>query len=790
MDTKTAYQVTKRLKRAAKKGHNLLTFEEKAVGLSAHTAIDTLLDRSTQQNDGEFNDVVHAFANESDKKQLEKTQQRASSKETHYAHYLRSKQQQANMVEYLKKAKSKHSKLDSSSIAANKKRAHSDTANTEAPPHKKQKLDLSITDQQEPEQKEEEEDEEERDYYLLHWNTRHEDKEQDIDPLIEQRRHSMMKKMDLPAWFVNADADNNQKRKQRKAKAQETTATAPYSNYCCFVGDTRGSFKVCRNVNDAALHCHGDVVSAYSQNRAEWLRSSREKSAPNGSDGNDDDIYKLSAFDGLLLSAISTYYDVLFCCRDWKNDKHIKRVLSMHAVSHILRNEQIRNENDVKLSRNEIVVDQDINDGAIRDSGYKRLAVLIVTPFKRNVETFGKQILAQLPKQRKLVNERYKQFLAEFEFAGQDRAENHKQLRGRGLDYMHTFSGDIDDDFCVGIAIGEKGVRFMQTWSDSDIVIVSPLRLKLLMESGKSPDNGNVFDLLSSVEILMVDEGDNAEMQNIKHLLDTLHKLNLRPRLKKEDDVKKVNFDRLRYCYIDDVAPYYRQNIICTKYQTPKMRQLFEEKCLNVFGRIRVQLKYDGVLEKVVPYVRQEFYRFDLNISKSKQTEDAITDDIHERRLSVYKKYMLPIFKKNRGVKTLIFVSTYYDFLRLRSLYKAVEKNIKFISEYTAESEERKSRRAFNDGSNEDALYLVITERYYFYNRIRCHGAQRVLFYNLPTNHEYYYEILNWFDTKQQYESYALYCKHIDNLALQRIVGAKRMLKMLNNKQSHRQIFV
>ena len=95
----------------------------------------------------------------------------------------------------------------------------------------------------------------------------------------------------------------------------------------------------------------------------------------------------------------------------------------------------------------------------------------------------------------------------------------------------------------------------------------------------------------------------------------------------------------------------------------------------------------------------------------------------------------------------------------------------------------------FNDPENNEIMYLVITERYYFYKRIRCLGGERVLFYNLPTNQNFYYKILNWLDTKKQYESYALYCKNYDNFALQRIVGLQRMIKMLNNP-SNVKIFV
>ena len=185
--------------------------------------------------------------------------------------------------------------------------------------------------------------------------------------------------------------------------------------------------------------------------------------------------------------------------------------------------------------------------------------------------------------------------------------------------------------------------------------------------------------------------------------------------IKKTWGYKKCKFWSIKICYIDDhdVAQFYRQNIIITKHQTPKIKQLFQQSCLNIFGRIKIQRKHNSILEKIITFIRQELYRF------VRTENNDNNDDINQLRLDIYKKYMLPIFRNNKGIKTLIFVSSYYDFLRLRRLYKNVN-NIKFLSEYTTESDENKFRRQFLDETNENIMYLVIAERYYFYQRIKC----------------------------------------------------------------------
>lgn len=206
------------------------------------------------------------------------------------------------------------------------------------------------------------------------------------------------------------------------------------------------------------------------------------------------------------------------------------------------------------------------------------------------------------------------------------------------------------------------------------------------------------------------------------------------------------------------------------------------QRCYNAFGRIKFELRYRGVLDRVIPHVRQQFIRFALK-------RDAPLESVHELRLRMYQSKILPIFRESIGEKTIIFVSSYFDFLRLRSFYqKALNTNIFFVSEYTKRGEENRIRKQFGDQTNEQVMYLVMTERHYFYQRIRYMGAHRVVFYSLPMHKEYYVEILNWLDTTRRHEVYALYCKRLDNLALQRIVGIMRMARMLGH-ENQMQVF-
>jgi len=216
--------------------------------------------------------------------------------------------------------------------------------------------------------------------------------------------------------------------------------------------------------------------------------------------------------------------------------------------------------------------------------------------------------------------------------------------KGRGKDFSETFAGDIDDDFVCGMSIEESGVRFLTEWSDSDLMFLSPLRLKLILETNVIDDE-SALDFFSSIEVLIVEQMDIVEMQNIRFLEETLHKVGWHPKLRNTESLKRVDFERLRYCFIDDKQQYFRQNIFLAARQTPKIKALFEQRALNVFGRVKIcRHASKGILERVVPSIRQTFIRFDAG---------ANAEDVGALRLEKFKKFILPIFRrKDKGKKT------------------------------------------------------------------------------------------------------------------------------------------
>lgn len=69
----------------------------------------------------------------------------------------------------------------------------------------------------------------------------------------------------------------------------------------------------------------------------------------------------------------------------------------------------------------------------------------------------------------------------------------------------------------------------------------------------------------------------------------------------------------------------------------------------------------------------------------------------------------------------LIFVASYYDYVRLRNFLKEQDVQVAALSEYAAPKEAARARSLFLDGRLGVAL---LTERSHFYNRARVRGVQ------------------------------------------------------------------
>lgn len=117
-------------------------------------------------------------------------------------------------------------------------------------------------------------------------------------------------------------------------------------------------------------------------------------------------------------------------------------------------------------------------------------------------------------------------------------------------DHNATFTGHIDDNFVIGVRISQKSTTILSEIYQSDIVIASPLGLRMLI--GNEGDKRRDFDFLSSIEMCILDQADVLAMQNwehVGHIFDHMNRLPLEARGCDFSRVKTFNLDK-RYAIV------------------------------------------------------------------------------------------------------------------------------------------------------------------------------------------------------------------------------------------------
>ena len=121
-------------------------------------------------------------------------------------------------------------------------------------------------------------------------------------------------------------------------------------------------------------------------------------------------------------------------------------------------------------------------------------------------------------------------------------------------------------------------------------------------------------------------------------------------------------------------AKNFRQTIITTARVTPELNSTFSRYCSNWKGRVRVQTKQSGVVSQVVGQVQQLFERIPcLSLA-----------DVNEVRFQHFKTDVLPKLRSSVQGHTLIYIPSYFDYVRVRNLFKDENISCVTLAEYVA----------------------------------------------------------------------------------------------------------
>ncbi|TKC43200.1 hypothetical protein EI555_004799, partial [Monodon monoceros] len=479
------------------------------------------------------------------------------------------------------------------------------------------------------------------------------------------------------------------------------------------------TFKPPKDIDLKSLHLQKPLESTWIKTNSQFLSGPPNSSSP------------FTPLQKELFLIMNSYRDLFYPERTaLKNGEEIRQVYCLHVINHVLKaNAQVLANNSRCRSQKLGVGDDD----DFRDQGLTRPKVLIVVPFReaalRVVQLFIS--LLEGDSKKKIIVSNKKRFNGEY---GSDPEERPPNLK-RPEDYEAVFVGNIDDHFRTGVAILQRSIRLYAPFYSSDILIASPLGLRTII--GGEGEKKRDFDFLSSIELLIIDQADIYLMQNWEHVLHLMNHMNLLPL-----DSHGVDFSRVRMWSLNNWSKYYRQTLLFGALQDAQINSVFNKYCVNVQGQVAVRnVPMTGCISHVLVQLPHVFQRMEAENLAS----------------------ILPQYRDAVMSHTLIYVPSYFDFVRLRNYFKKEDLNFTHICEYTQKSGVSRARHFFLQGEKQ---FLLLTERFHFYKSEVCNMLQAT--------------------TRGQEAAWTctvLYSKY-DAQRLAAVVGVERAAQMLQSKKN------
>nr|SVE92996.1 EOG090X05RM [Moina brachiata] len=466
-----------------------------------------------------------------------------------------------------------------------------------------------------------------------------------------------------------------------------------------------------------------------------------------------------------LFTLANEYKDIYFPEVKFTNIDEVRTVYCLHALNHALKSRDKVLAHNAKLKKISESGGQ-TNDVEFRDQGLVRPRVLIVCPLRNSaVKIVDKLASLLLPKKGQLMNK--KRFDEEFlEEKDEDGKPLPPKKNNKPEDYDAIFTGNIDDSFRIGVSVSKRTLRLYTGFYMSDILIASPLGIRTLLEED--------FDFLSSIEVLIMDQTDVLYMQNWDHVLQLYDHLHLQPREQHGTDLSRV-----RLWALNGYSAHYRQNLIFSSVALPEAAALFTRRGTNFAGKVRIEnavAPTAATVCHVVVQLPQAFHKFPTTAA----TQSA--DD----RFQFFTRKILPQYRDVLMSNTLIYVPSYYDYVRLRNFMHKEEYNFGQACEYTPDGKLAQVRNRFFLGKKRLLLY---TERLHFFRRLTVKGIHHIIFYQLPTYPHFYAELCNLLQDTYQSKKHrgdnsqtctVLYST-FDAPRMSAVVGSKRAAEMITS---------
>lgn len=481
---------------------------------------------------------------------------------------------------------------------------------------------------------------------------------------------------------------------------------------------------------------------------------------------NNDTLNQLFPFSPLqmeIFSIINNYQDFYYPHRTYDNAEKIRFIYCLHAINHILKTRTKVLHHNARLTNKDDVPEE------FRDQGLVRPKVLIVVPFRDSAYKIISIIIELLITEDKGNVLNKNRFIDEF--TGHQITMPKKNPKPE--DYEKLFTGNTGDDFRIGITVTKKSLKLFANFYSSDIIIASPLGLRTII--GAEGESERDFDFLASIELLIMDQTEIFLMQNWDHIFHLFNHLHLQPK-----ESHGTDFSRVRTWCLSGWSKYYRQTLIFSSVALPEINTIFNKKCFNYAGKVKsiknVSLGSICQVFNQLPHVFQKFSSDNIALSMEARFTFFVNKIVQQQRE--------PLMKQ-----TLIYVSNYFEFVKIRNYFKREDISFVQVCEYSKEGKVARARDMFFHG---DAHFLLYTERFHFFNRVKVKGIRHLIFYQPPTFPHFYYEMCNLMQeanmnpkigSNSNMTVTVLYSKY-DHNQLSEIVGTERALKMIQSERN------
>jgi len=517
-----------------------------------------------------------------------------------------------------------------------------------------------------------------------------------------------------------------------------------------------------------------------------------------------------------LLCALRTYKDLLWPARPYPaarpltDPDPVMDAYLVHIASHVVAAAARVRKGNERVAAAAAAAGDEGAAAPPRDQGFARPKALILLPTRAAARVAVLRLAALLQAENRSDSiagkDRFRDDFGddeeEGEGGGEGEAQQQQKASGRHAkpaDFTALFAGNTDDHFRLGIRVTRGHVRLYADFETADIVVASPLGLATHLAAAAEDGPGG-GDFLSSIEVAILDRADMAAMQNWAHVEAVFGALNRLPEKAPACDVMRV-----REAALGGWARCLRQVVLLGGHTTPALAALWSRHAHSAAGRARLVPSYEGFLASAPPAVQLTFERLREGVGGGRPSPSPSPSpspapaSAPDARFAHFTSTVWPRIKAAGLPGQLLFVPSYFDYVRVKAFLAGEGVGVADLGEYVAPPDAARARTAFAKGTaaggTDHALprLALLTERAHFYHRAVLRGVRDVLVYQLPDHAAFYQEVVSWVGARwgrgglgggpaSGGRAVALF-SGLDALALERVAGSVRARRMLKGAE-------